>query len=81
MNKNEAARLIIAHFKNGDRFNQHRPGETTLAIECFVQGFTAMMLLVDSMKVTQEEFDEIIEKLENYFEQFDDIKVTTREVA
>lgn len=81
MNKKEAKRLIIAHFKNGDKYNQLRPGETTLAIECFIQGFTAMMALTDELKLTKDEFDDVIHEVEDYFQQFVDSKTTTREVA
>lgn len=81
MNKKEAKRLIIAHFKNGDRYNQLRPGETTLAIECFIQGFTAMLGLTESLKLTEADFEDVVEEVEQYFEQFVDSKTTTREVA
>lgn len=81
MNKKDAKRLIIAHFKNGDRYNQLRPGETTLAIECFIQGFTAMFALADELKLTQADFDDVINEVEEYFDQFVDSKTTTRQVA
>lgn len=81
MNKNQAIKMVLNHFKNADRYNQLRPGETTLAIECFTAGFRAMLSLSDSVKLTQKEFNDMIEALENHFDQFVDSKITTKEVA
>lgn len=81
MTKKQAIKMVLSHFKNGDKYNQLRPGETTLAISCFVQGFTAMLGLADSIKLTQQDFDDVIKALESHFDQFVDSKTTTREVA
>ncbi len=81
MTKHQAIKMVLNHFKNADKYNQLRPGETTLAIECFTAGFRAMLKLSDSVKLTEDEFNEMIEALENHFEQFVDSTTTTRQVA
>lgn len=81
MTRKQAIKLVLSHFKNGDKYNQLRPGETTLAIECFIQGFRSMLMMTEEIKLSQEDFDAVIEELENHFDQFVDSKTTTREVA
>jgi cytochrome c5 len=81
MTKDLAIKRVIAHFKNADRYNQLRPGETTLAIKCFIAGFQAMYSMTDSVKLTDKDFEAVIDALEDHFDQFTDSKTTTREVA
>jgi hypothetical protein len=81
MTKQQAIKMALNHFKNADRYNQLRPGETTLAIECFIAGFRAMLNLTDSVKLTEEEFDAVVEALEDQFEEFVDSTTTTSQVA
>lgn len=81
MNKNQAIKIVLSHFKKSDRYNQLRPGETTLAIKCFIAGFQAMYALTDSVKLTHKDFESVIDALEDHFDQFVDSKTTTSEVA
>ena len=81
MNKRQATKMVIQHFKNADKYNQLRPGETTLAIRCFVAGFQAMLGLTDSVKLDQESFENVVEDVEEYFDQFVDSETQTKEVV
>lgn len=72
MDTKAIAKNIIRHFQSADRYNQLRPGETHLAIMSFFEGFTACMSIVDSIKLTSAEFEEVQKELDEYFDQFDD---------
>jgi hypothetical protein len=78
---NPISRKIIKHFQHGDRFNQLRPGETYLAIQAFKQGFWAAMLLVDSLKVTDKEYCQIQDEVDEWFQQFVDEPTLTEELV
>lgn len=81
MTKAQALKIVLTHFRRGDKYNQLRPGETTLAIECFIEGIHAMLKLADSIKLSQKDFENMFDDLDAHFAQFADSKTTKREIA
>lgn len=75
------SKKIINHFQIADRYNQLRPGETHLAIRSFQQGFFAAMLLVDSLNVTDKEYCDIQDEVDEWFSQFEDSITKTSEIV
>lgn len=61
---------IIKHFKRADKHNQLRPGETHLQIESFMEGFFACVSIVESFKLSEQEFELLMKDLGHYFDKF-----------
>lgn len=67
MEKDRAIKIVLSHFKHSEQYNQLRPGETDLAVSCFTQGFMAMLNLAQTLKLSQQDFDAVIEALDEHF--------------
>lgn len=80
MNKTYAIKMVLKHFKETDKFNQLRPGESRLVIEGFTQGFLAMLNLAEKLKLSQLDFDEVIHAMDEHFVEFETSATKTSEV-
>jgi len=80
MNRKRNLNVLLKQFKKADQYNQLRPGETTLAINCFIAGMHAILEL-EVLDLSQEDFRQALADLGLYFDQFEDSTTKTREIV